>query len=73
MAWRHVEQGPRNKVQIRNRPCIAEGEMVGWHHRLSGHEFKQILGNGEGHGSLVGRSPQGFRESDTTERLNHFK
>ena len=25
-----------------------EGEMVGWHHRLNGHEFEQALGDGEG-------------------------
>ena len=24
--------------------------MVGWHHRLDGHEFEQALGDGEGHG-----------------------
>ena len=22
--------------------------MVGWHHRLNGHEFEQTLGDGEG-------------------------
>ena len=27
--------------------------MVGWHHRLNGHEFEQILGDSEGQGSLV--------------------
>ena len=27
--------------------------MVGWHHRLSGHEFEQALGDSEGQGSLV--------------------
>ena len=26
--------------------------MVEWHHRLDGHEFKQILGDSEGQGSL---------------------
>ena len=26
--------------------------MVGWHHQLSGHEFEQALGVGEGQGSL---------------------
>ena len=26
----------------------AEDEMVGWHHRLDGHEFDQALGDGEG-------------------------
>ena len=32
---------------------MTEDEMVGWHHRLTGHEFEQTLGDGEGQGSLV--------------------
>ena len=36
-----------------------ENEMVGWHHQLSGHDFQQALGDGEGHGSLVCCSPWG--------------
>ena len=31
----------------------TEDEMVGWHHRLDGHEFEQALGVGDGQGSLV--------------------
>ena len=34
---------------------MTEDEMIGWHHRLSGHEFEQALGDGEGQGSLVCR------------------
>ena len=45
-------------------------EMVGWHHRLNGHEFEQTLGDSEGQGSLVCCSPWGHKESDTTEHLN---
>ena len=44
--------------------------MVGWPHRLNGHEFEQALGDGEGQGSLARCSPWGRKESDTTERLN---
>ena len=44
--------------------------MVGWHHRLDGHEFEQALGGTEGQGSLVCCSPRGRKESDMTERLN---
>ena len=43
-----------------------EDEMVGWHHHLSGHEFEQTLGDGEGQGSLECCSPWGRKESDTT-------
>ena len=41
--------------------------MVGWHHRLNGHEFEQALGDGEGQGSLTHFSPWGRKESDRTE------
>ena len=36
---------------------MTEDEMIGWHHRLDGHEFEQTLGDGEGQGSLVCCSP----------------
>ena len=41
--------------------------MVGWHHRLSGHEFVLALGVGDGQGVLACCSPWGHNESDTTE------
>ena len=44
--------------------------MVGWHHGLSGYEFEQALGDGEGQESLVCCSPWGCKESDMTEQLN---
>ena len=44
--------------------------MVGWHHRLTEHEFEQALGVGDGQGSLVCFCPRGRKESDTTELLN---
>ena len=40
--------------------------MAGWHHRLSGHEFVQTLGDGEGQERLVCHSPWGCKKSDTT-------
>ena len=45
--------------------------MVEWHHRLSGHDFEQTPGDGEGQGSLVCHSPWGHKESDSTEQLNN--
>ena len=30
----------------------TEDEMVGWHHRLNGHELEQGLGDGDGYGVL---------------------
>ena len=43
---------------------MTEDEMIEWHHRLNGHEFEQILGDGEGQGGLVCCSPWGLKESD---------
>ena len=56
--WRWEEKG------------TTEDAVVGWHHRLNGHEFEQTLGVGDGQGGLVCCSPWGRKESDTTERLN---
>ena len=56
--WRWEEKGTK------------EDEIVGWHHRLNGHEFDQALGVGIGQGSLACCSPWGHKESDTTEQLN---
>ena len=46
---------------------IAEDEMVGWHHRLNGHEFEQALGVGNVQRVLACCSPSGWKESGTTE------
>ena len=32
---------------------MTEDVMVGWHHRLDGHEFEQAPGVGDGQGSLA--------------------
>ena len=45
--------------------------MVGWHHRLNGHEFEQFLRDGEGQGRLVCCNPWGHKELDMTEQLNN--
>ena len=44
---------------------MTEDEMVGWHHRLNGHEFEHTLGDGEGQESLVCWSPWG------SQRVGH--
>ena len=56
--WRQEEKG------------TTWDEMVGRHHRFDGHEFEQAPGDREGQGSLVCCSPQGCKESHTTEQLN---
>ena len=40
--------------------------MVGWHHCLNEHEFKQTQGDSEVLGSLVCCSPWDRKGSDTT-------
>ena len=42
---------------------MTEDEMVGWHHRLNGHEFEQALGDSEGQGSLAHYSLWGRKET----------
>ena len=61
------------KIEGRKEKGTTEDEMVGWHHRLNGHEFEQTLGDGEGQGSLVCCSPWGCKELDTIELLNNEK
>ena len=56
--WRWEEKGP------------SEDEMVGWHHRLDGHESGWTLRVGDGQGGLVCCSSWSHKESDTTERLD---
>ena len=56
--WRQVRMG------------MTEDEVVGWHHRLYGHEFEQAPEVGVGQWSLAFCGPWGHKESDTTEWLN---
>ena len=51
--------------------AVTEDEMVGWHHRLNGHEFEESLGDSGEQQNLVCCSPCGHKESDTTQRLNN--
>ena len=48
----------------------TEDKMVGWHHRLSGHEFEQTPGDSEGQWCLVSCWSWSYKESDTTWWLN---
>ena len=49
--------------------------MVGWHHRLSEHEFEQTPGDSEGQGSLACYSPWGRRVGHdlVTERKQQYR
>ena len=56
--WRWEEKG------------MTKDEMVGWRHRLDGHEFEYAPEAGGGQGSLACCSPWCQKESDRTEWLN---
>ena len=49
---------------------MIEDEIVGWHHRINGHEFQQPLAVGDAQGSLANCSAWGCKELDMTEQLN---
>ena len=50
---------------------MTEDEMVGWHHRLSGHEYEQALGCGEEAREAWRAADHGIAESNMTERLKN--
>ena len=56
--------------KIEGRRRRDEDEMLGWHHRLSGHGFGWTPGAGDGQGGLACCDSCSRKESDTTERLN---
>ena len=77
MLWQpDVKTGLIRKNPDAGKDCgweekgTSEDEVVGWHHRLEGHEFELALGVGEGQRSLEYYSPWGGKELDTTEQLN---
>ena len=43
-----------------------EDEMIVWHYRLNGHEFKQAPGDSDGQRSLASCSPWDRKELETT-------
>ena len=58
-----LEDSDAGKDWQQEEKGVTEDEMVGWHHQLSGHEFEQTQGDGEGQGSLVCCSPWGRKET----------
>ena len=69
-SWVIGKNPDAGKDRRQGEKGMTQGEMVGWYHRLNGHEFEQALGVGGGWGSLASCSPWGGRELDTTEWLN---
>ena len=49
---------------------MIEGETVGWHHQLDGHEFEQALELVMDPEAWCATVHGGHKESDTAERMN---
>ena len=64
LIWKDPDTG---KDWRREKKGTTGNKMVGWYHRLNGHEFKQTPGAGDGQRSLVYCNPWGGRESDMTD------
>ena len=67
LIWKDPDAG---KDWGKEEKGTTEDEMVGWHHRLDGHEFEWTPGVGDGQGGLVCYDSWDCKELDTTERLN---
>jgi len=49
-----IEKGPdAGKDWGQEEKGATDDEMVGWHHRLNGHELEQAPGDSEGQGGLA--------------------
>ena len=55
----HLKRPDAGKDRRWEEKGMTEDEMVGWHHRLNGHDFEQALSIGDGQGSLACCSPWG--------------
>ena len=52
------------KIEGRKKKGAIEDQIVGWHHRLNGHEFEQTLGDSEGQESLASFNAWSQKELD---------
>ena len=67
LIWKDPDAG---KDWGQEEKGTSEDEMVWWHHRLNRHGFGWTPGVGDGQGGLACCASRGWKESDTTERLN---
>ena len=68
LMWR-TDSLKKILILRRNESKRRRGQQrmrVRWHHRLNWHEFVQVLGVGDGQGSLAFFHPWGNKELDTT-------
>ena len=64
-SWLIEKETDAGKDWGQEEKGTTEDEMVGWHHRLNGHEFGWTLGVGDGQGGLVCCSSWGHKQLDT--------
>ena len=67
LIWKYPDAGKDWRWEEKG---MTEDEMVGWHHRLNGHEFEWTLEVSHGHGGLACCNQWICKESDSTEWLN---
>ena len=67
LIWKYPDAG---KDWMQEEKVMTEDEMVGWHHRLNGHEFEWTPGIGDGQRGRTCCRSWCCKESDTAERLN---
>ena len=67
VIWKDPESGKDWRQEEKE---TIENEMVGWHHKLDGHEFEQAPGVGDGQRIPSCCSLWGHKELDVTEWLN---
>ena len=67
LIWKDPDAG---KDWGQEEKGMTEDEMVRGHHWLSGHEFEWTPGVGDAQGGLACCGSWGYKELDTTERVN---
>ena len=65
-SWLIRKDPDAEKDWMQEEKGTAEDKMVGKHHRLNGHEFKQTLGDSGGKRSLACYSPWSRKKSNRT-------
>ena len=58
LIGKHPDAGKDRRQEEKG---MTQDKMVGWHHRLNGHEFEQAPGDAEGQENLVCCGPWGHK------------